>query len=108
MWGTNRGSRYALPFRVIPDLGQVSEYVSHSGRSETWDVFHKHDPGSYVANDSEELGPQPSGVVLCSSFTSERNRLAREPSDDGIAVGKIGGVNIVYVLPFGDVGPVFG
>jgi hypothetical protein len=31
---TNGGSRYAMPFRIVPERGQVSENVSQSSRKE--------------------------------------------------------------------------
>jgi hypothetical protein len=37
---TNGGRRYALPFCVIPERGQVTENVAHSSNKEPWDVFH--------------------------------------------------------------------
>ncbi len=46
MGGTDEGRRYAVPLRVIPEAGQVSEYVSHSPSKETRDVFHEDEPGS--------------------------------------------------------------
>jgi hypothetical protein len=44
--GADGGSWYAIPFRVIPDRGQVSEYVSHSSNKETRDVLQDHVSGS--------------------------------------------------------------
>jgi hypothetical protein len=46
MGGTNEDRGDAIPFRVIPDGGQFSEYVSHSPPKETWDVLHEHVAGS--------------------------------------------------------------
>jgi hypothetical protein len=46
MGGTDEARGYAIPFRVIPEAGQVSEYVSHSPLKETWHVLHEHEPGS--------------------------------------------------------------
>ena len=46
MQGTDGCRWYAVPLRVIPARGQVSEYVSHSPSKETRDVFHKHVAGS--------------------------------------------------------------
>ena len=106
MWGTNRGSRNARPFRVIPCPGQTSLDVPEPGSKEPWDVFHNDDSGSNHANDSEELGPQPSRVVLSLAFASERNRLTRESPDDGIAVGKISRVKVMDVSPFRDRRPM--
>jgi hypothetical protein len=42
MWGTNGGSRYAVPLRVIPALGQVPEYVGDCPVKEAWNVLHEH------------------------------------------------------------------
>jgi hypothetical protein len=57
--GTNGRRRTTLPFRVIPELGQTSENVSHSAppRQEAWDVLHEDEAGSKLANGSGELGP---------------------------------------------------
>jgi hypothetical protein len=44
--GADGGRRYAIPLRVIPARGQVSEYVSHSANKEPWNVLHEHEPGS--------------------------------------------------------------
>jgi hypothetical protein len=46
--GTDGGSRYAVPLRVIPERGQVPEYVSEPSVSpkEPWDVLHEHEAGS--------------------------------------------------------------
>src|SRR3989337_2377731 len=73
---TDGGSRNALPLRVIPDRGQVAENFSHSGRKEPWDVFHEDISGSNRANDSEELGPEPSVIAGSLSATGERDWLA--------------------------------
>src|SRR5262249_39184979 len=39
MGGTDEGRRYAVPFRVIPEAGQVSENVSEPVTKESWNVF---------------------------------------------------------------------
>jgi hypothetical protein len=44
--GADGGSGYAVPLRVIPDLGKVSEYVSHPPSKEAWHVLHDREPGS--------------------------------------------------------------
>src|SRR5437879_2630608 len=64
---TNGGCGYALPFCVVPDLGQVAEYVSHSLNKEPWHVFQQNSPGSKMAKASCDFGPEPSVVVLGSS-----------------------------------------
>jgi hypothetical protein len=55
--GTNGGSRYAMPFRVIPDRGQASEYGAHSSIKQRCHVLQQRDPWSYHANGSANLPP---------------------------------------------------
>lgn len=38
--GANGGSGYAIPPRIVPERGQVSENVSKSSTKERCDVFH--------------------------------------------------------------------
>jgi hypothetical protein len=44
--GTDGGSGYAIPLRVIPDRGQVCEYVSHPSSKQAWDVLQDRVTGS--------------------------------------------------------------
>ena len=44
--GADGCSGYAVPLRVIPDLGQVAEYVSHPSSKQAWDVLQDREPGS--------------------------------------------------------------
>jgi hypothetical protein len=44
--GADGLSRYAIPFRVIPERGQIPENVPHSSNKEPWDVLHEHISGS--------------------------------------------------------------
>ena len=55
---TNGGSRYAVPFRVIPDLGKVSENTVKAPSKQSCDVLHDDVAGSYLANETGELAPQ--------------------------------------------------
>ena len=43
---TKGGSRYAVPFRIKPERGQVAEYTVNSSMKECCDVLHKHVAGS--------------------------------------------------------------
>jgi hypothetical protein len=62
--GTNGGRWDAVPLRVIPALGQVSENFAHPPSSkEPWYVLHEHVGRSYQANESRELGPEPAFVI---------------------------------------------
>ena len=84
MWGTEEGCRYTVPLRIVPESGQVSEYVAHSSNKEPWDVLHEDVAGSKYAKDACELGPEPSLVVLSASLSGEANGLTRESSADKI------------------------
>jgi hypothetical protein len=44
--GTSGRSRYALPFRVIPAGGQVSENSAQPPSKDPWNVFHDNEPRS--------------------------------------------------------------
>ena len=57
MIGTNGGSRYAVPFRVIPERGQVSENSAHTSNKQVCDVLHDDVAGSNLANNSGVLAP---------------------------------------------------
>ena len=51
---TNGGRRYAMPFRVIPDRGQVSENISQPSTKQRCHVLQHRVPGSNQANGSHE------------------------------------------------------
>jgi hypothetical protein len=55
---TKDGSRYAVPFCVIPERGQGSENIAHPPNKESCDVLHECIAGSKLANDSGELKPE--------------------------------------------------
>ena len=57
MRSANGGSRNAVPFRVIPERGQVSEYVAQPSTKQRCDVLHDDVSGSNFANDSRVLAP---------------------------------------------------
>jgi len=61
----NGASRNAVPLRIIPERGQVSENVSKPPPKQSCDVFHKHVSGSYLANEPGVFAPQ------AGSFSSE-------------------------------------
>jgi hypothetical protein len=105
--GANGGSWYAIPFRVIPARGQITEDISKSGTKETWDVFQQCNPRSKNANESPEFGPQPAGVVLCEPLSGDTNWLAGEPSGEYVHTGGIL-ANVVNVVIAVNLRPVFG
>jgi hypothetical protein len=55
--GANGASRYAVPFRIIPERGQVSENDIHPSMKQVIDVFHDDEFRSYLANKSGIVAP---------------------------------------------------
>src|SRR5699024_9017154 len=41
VWCSDVSSSYAVPLRVIPDVGQVSENTANGSKSDVWSVSHK-------------------------------------------------------------------
>ena len=54
---TNGGSWYAVPFRIVPERGQVAENSLNSPSKQSCDVLHEDVAGSYLANNSGVLAP---------------------------------------------------
>jgi len=69
MWGACVGSGYNSPFRVIPDLGQLSDHgapiwwPSITSHKDTWHVLQNDEAGSHLPNDSEGIGPEVSVII---------------------------------------------
>ncbi len=82
--GSHGFRRKHSPFRSVPHLGQVPEYVSHPPNKEPWDVLQEHPSGLSLANDSGNVGPEPAFVFLTPTTTSDGDRLAREARSDAI------------------------
>ena len=61
--GADGCSRYAIPPRIVPERGQVSENGSHAASKEGWDVLNHHDPRSKLANDAGILEPEPRALA---------------------------------------------
>ena len=55
---TNGGSRYAVPLRIVPERGQVSENVSKPPSKQSCDVFHDNVARSYLANKPGIFAPE--------------------------------------------------
>lgn len=61
--GTDGGSRYAIPLRVVPARGQVPENSPEVPASkESWNVLHEDESGSYSANGSDNFRPKVSFI----------------------------------------------
>jgi hypothetical protein len=58
MRGTNGGSRYAMPFRIVPDLGQRPENSVQSPSKQRCHVFQHNDSRSEFANQANGLEEQ--------------------------------------------------
>src|SRR5207244_1253578 len=80
--GTNGRRGYAIPFEVVPAVGQVGGNLSESESKEPWHVFQQHKSGSNHAKAPSKLGPEPPFVVGAASFASVGLRLAGESSAD--------------------------
>jgi hypothetical protein len=85
MRGTNGGSRYAMPFRIIPDLGQRPENSVQSSTKQRCHVFQHNASGLQFANHANGLKeqPRPLPVKPCPS-SGVGNILAGESAADDI------------------------
>ena len=82
--GADVGRSYAIPFRIVPEKGQVSENNSKPSTSERCDVLHDDDFGSKLANESGILPPQARSFTLdASARAGKADVLAGEPAADG-------------------------
>lgn len=63
--GSAKGRRWkAIPDRIIPALGQLSENGSKPPIKERWAVFHDAEIDSQFANESEKLTPKSGAVTV--------------------------------------------
>jgi hypothetical protein len=82
--GSDLGRADTAPFRIEPDFGQVSENLSQSGSKQTWDVLQKDVSRSHVANDANDVGPDPPLVLGALALPGNGEWLAREARSDDI------------------------
>src|SRR5260221_6851879 len=81
----NVGSRYAMPFRVIPDLGHVSEYCCQPSTKQRCDVLHDDVAGSKFPNESVVFAPEStSRACKTSTLSGNADVLAGEASADDV------------------------
>lgn len=95
--GANGCSRYAVPFRVVPALGQVPENSSEPQGKVPWHVLQEHEAGSNVANDSEDFGPKMTLVRLSESRAGEAEGLAWVPACEEVERPELRPVEVAYV-----------
>jgi hypothetical protein len=109
---TNGGSRYRVPFSVIPERGKVSENVGKSSSPESPDVFHDDVVGSKFANQTRVLSPEAASLsVKTCTLASQRDVLTREAPADGLdglnSIGsKPGSGKLSHVVIAGNSRPV--
>lgn len=88
--GTSVGSWNAMPFCIIPDRGQVSEYSAQPSTKQRCHVFHDDDSRSYFANEAEEFSPEPATVAFKAlSSARKTDVLARESANDAVRIASI-------------------
>lgn len=76
--GTKEGRRETVPLRIVPEGGQVPEYLVESPAKESWHVLHEHVRRSKMAKAACKLRPKPAGILLPKLPARLRDRLARE------------------------------
>lgn len=92
MPGPNVGSWYAMPLRIIPDLGQVSENDAKPSIKQCCDVLQEDEFGSYVASKAYDF-PIESASLSFQARTLPRDRevLAGKPATDDVGSNSICG-----------------
>lgn len=87
--GADGGSRYAVPFRVIPALGQIGKDPTPgvSISKESCDVLHEDVSGSSHANDVGEPRPPPPLIGDASTLPGKAEGLAGKSSGHEIGSG---------------------
>jgi hypothetical protein len=104
--GAKCGRWNTLPFRIIPEGGQVSENLTEGGSpisaKEAWNVLHEDVAGSKIAYEARELRPEPAGIGLGSTLSSGRDWLAGESTAEEIDWFEAGGASLPCGLPFRD------
>ena len=70
VWGASIGSGYNSPFRVIPDLGQLSDHGAAicfpsivRSNKDPWHVLQDDESWSHLPNDSEGVGPEVPVII---------------------------------------------
>jgi hypothetical protein len=98
---------YAVPFRIIPALGQRPEYRSKMPVKKPWNTLQEHESRSYLANHFN--GPHPHPTIVCAITErvvtmGTRNELTGwgeyEESDER------GLMNLTHVFVYGGVKPL--
>jgi hypothetical protein len=109
MRGTNGGSRYAMPLRIKPDLGQRSENSVQPPSKQRCHVLQHNESRSEFANQANGLEKQ-SGAIAVKSCPKPGvgNILARESTADNVDSFKVVASALADVALSMDVRPMFG
>src|SRR5579871_6828843 len=101
-----------MPFRIIPERGQITEDDVKSAMKEVCDVLHEHELRSKLANETGIFLPQAAALAFnASTSAGPRNVLAGKASADGVNANSIcgesfGGEGFDVVIA-GHIRPVF-
>jgi len=108
MLGTKDGKRYAVPFRIKPERGQLPENSVHPETKQAWCVFHDCETGSKFANNSAVFFPKAASFTIeASAFSCDRNILAGEPSGNDVNRSNCIGFQLPNIFKNRHIGPVF-
>jgi hypothetical protein len=80
----DRCSRYDIPLRIEPELGQVSENLSEPERKVTSHVLQQHPSRSQNTNGGCKMGPKMSLIVRALPSPGVGERLARVAAADDV------------------------
>ena len=91
----NVGSWYAVPLRIIPDRGQVSENSAHSSTKQRCDVLHDDEARSKLASKAHDFTPESRAFSSEPCSKSRKGQvLAGEASADDIDGNSVSSQNI--------------
>jgi hypothetical protein len=86
--GTNGARRYAMPFRIMPDLGQVSENRVQPSTKQRCHVLQQRISRSNHANGSNHFPPESrTGSGKSGASAGERDVLAGKARTDDVGIG---------------------
>src|ERR1044072_6216986 len=107
MGGTRGRRRNAVPFRIVPDRGQVPENAVEAPVTESCDVFHDDVAGSNRANEPRKFGPE-AGFRAFDAFAlaGVADVLAGEAAREDLDVGRA--PESTNIMEPSDAGPVLG
>lgn len=109
MGRSNVGRAKARPLRIVPAIGQVSEYVGESPNSEACDVFHKDELRLQIANEPKLLPPQSAALSVEPGAEARlADVLAGEAPDEEVDGRQRRRRRFGDVAVVGDPGPVAG